>query len=475
MHWDNIKGSYASNMWAEAWETTPDSELPAVCDDSGLTGDATRDFSNCYSGSRVSAYGYAYDFESVMHYSLDAFAVDRTRNVMTPLDATVTTIGGETMSAMDIKKLKAAYNCQNAEVNSCGGYFKGDSGTIAATDSDDSCNWLIEVETGYAIEITTTGFQADCPNALEFRNGNTKASALIKSYCGTDKPSFFVSPDSFLYISWSKTGAGQSFSLSWKKVLVTCCDQIKLESTGPAGTQNGQLMVTYTHTSGDDINDRPVYRNGNKYIAHSGSYWAVSSTDYGTTVGSGSAVMIGSGSSACPTGAGVWEYIVNGAFTPDDQMKAVCDVACPVTIPTAPTGATVEWNNEVTVGTVVTYTCSATDLKYAVCGSDAAWTPATIPACDTVSVTTAPTAAPTAAPTEAPSCENKKGKIPFLKVLKQVKKVKTAAACKSMCMDLEACEYWAWKTNRKVAKRICKLQAVAFKNGKGWTSGEIFC
>ena len=37
-----------------------------------LLGDQTRDFSNCYSGSRVSTYGYAYDFESVMHYSLDA-------------------------------------------------------------------------------------------------------------------------------------------------------------------------------------------------------------------------------------------------------------------------------------------------------------------------------------------------------------------------------------------------------------------
>lgn len=39
------------------------------------------------------------------------FAIDSSSNVMTPKDASVSTVGGDVMSEMDLKKLKAAYNC----------------------------------------------------------------------------------------------------------------------------------------------------------------------------------------------------------------------------------------------------------------------------------------------------------------------------------------------------------------------------
>merc|ERR1712127_107310 len=94
---------------------------------------------------------------------------------------------------------------------------------------------------------------------------------------------------------------------------------------------------------------------------------------------------------------------VEGGILVDSTLKAVCDVSCPSTVPAAPSGATVTWDNAVTVGTVVTYTCSATDMKYAICGTDGTWTPSTIAECDAISATTsAPTAAPAAAPTAAP-------------------------------------------------------------------------
>ena len=72
MHWDNVKGMYASNMWRDEWDSVAESSMVEECRDGGLTENMWRNFSNCYSGNRVSSYGFAYDFHSIMHYSLTA-------------------------------------------------------------------------------------------------------------------------------------------------------------------------------------------------------------------------------------------------------------------------------------------------------------------------------------------------------------------------------------------------------------------
>ena len=35
-----------------------------------------------------------------------------------------------------------------------------------------------------------------------------------------------------------------------------------MASTGVSGAQLPSYMITYTHVAGDDVNGRPVYRNG---------------------------------------------------------------------------------------------------------------------------------------------------------------------------------------------------------------------
>lgn len=52
------------------------------------------------------------------------------------------------------------------------------------------------------------------------------------------------------------------YGRSWNFNSVTCCDSVKMASTGVSGAQLPSYMITYTHVAGDDVNGRPVYRNG---------------------------------------------------------------------------------------------------------------------------------------------------------------------------------------------------------------------
>ena len=70
LHWDNIKGVYASNMWRDEWDN--EQGVQEECRDGGLTENMWRNFSSCYSGNKVTSYGFSYDFQSIMHYSLTA-------------------------------------------------------------------------------------------------------------------------------------------------------------------------------------------------------------------------------------------------------------------------------------------------------------------------------------------------------------------------------------------------------------------
>ena len=47
-------------------------------------------------------------------------------------------------------------------------------------------------------------------------------------------------------------------------VSVTCCDSVKLSSSGLASSQYSSIISnSFTYTANDDVNGRPVYRNGN--------------------------------------------------------------------------------------------------------------------------------------------------------------------------------------------------------------------
>ena len=77
-------------------------------------------------------------------------------------------------------------------------------------------------------------------------------------------------------------GGHFQFVVSDRLLAVVCCATISLTATGSAATDIPSFLGTgltllysaalywtgeYTYTSGDDINDRPIYRAGTNYLA----------------------------------------------------------------------------------------------------------------------------------------------------------------------------------------------------------------
>ena len=57
---------------------------------------------------------YLFNLTTFFHdksYVNTRFAVNSANNVMTPKDASITTVGGDDLSVLDIKKLSAGYSC----------------------------------------------------------------------------------------------------------------------------------------------------------------------------------------------------------------------------------------------------------------------------------------------------------------------------------------------------------------------------
>ena len=84
----------------------------------------------------------------------------------------------------------------------------------------------------------------------------------------------------------------------------------------------------------------------------------------------------------------------------------------------------------------------------------------------TNAVTTVPPVGTTVSPTTTP-CKIIKNVVPYLKMLKAYKKIKTTAICKAKCAQNKTCQYWVWSR-----KRQCKLFDVDWKKSKNAISGE---
>ena len=96
------------------------------------------------------------------------------------------------------------------------------------------------------------------------------------------------------------------------------------------------------------------------------------------------AVQTSSTPGSCPHNGIQWQYLDNDQFTVEETMKTVCSVSCSSDPPTAPAGATSDWDGTSKEGgTVVTFACPDTiNTRKVVC--DAAtqtWKPDTPPAC----------------------------------------------------------------------------------------------
>jgi len=478
MVWSNIVASGGGQFFKDVWEGTDPSTLPAECDDTDAADG--KDYSNCVSGWEVDACGFGYDYTSVMHYRLNSFAIDSSQNVMIPIDTSVTAAGNTELSDLDKKKLQCMYNCDGTTYSGCGGHVSGDSGTLDALD-DSKCNWFITVPDGYAIEISFEVFDVDCADKLKIYDGKDETAAVLGEYCNDNAPTLITSSDSKLYISWARTVSANKFKASWKKFKIECCAKIKLESTGGAASDLGSWMTEFTYTAGDDINDRPIYKAGNLWIAVKTvsegfvPSWIVSSTDFGVDPGSGSGMIFGgSGAPKCPTAVSSWRYFNQVETVVDETLKAVCAVDCTDDPPAPPAGASSDDGGGATAaGTVVTYDCGNDDKKYAKCGTDGKWSPATIPDCGSTTAAPAPVTTAPAPVTQAPtSCKPKyyKNKMFTGKLKKKVKRVKNVKICWKKCLSLGSdCVAVRWMKKKK----MCYLLSAKgkLKKKKGFFAG----
>jgi len=62
-----------------------------------------------------------------------------------------------------------------------------------------------------------------------------------------------------------------------------------------------------------------------------------------------------------------------------------------------------------------------------------------------------------------------------LKELERIRKVRTAELCQEECVSNPSCTYFAWKKGEKVAKSVCFLYTVDYKNKSGFSVGPAFC
>ena len=76
---------------------------------------------------------------------------------MNPIDSSVTSVGSQTLSSLDISKLQCLYNCDGTSTGTCGGHYSGDNGVVESSGAK-TCKWLLAVPDGFAIEISFESF-----------------------------------------------------------------------------------------------------------------------------------------------------------------------------------------------------------------------------------------------------------------------------------------------------------------------------
>ena len=91
----------------------------------------------------------------------------------------------------------------------------------------------------------------------------------------------------------------------------------------------------------------------------------------------------------------------------------------------------------------------------------------------------------------SPDC-SEPNTIPYLRLVKTIKKVKKVENCQKLCQNSDSCDYFKWKvgqklwvtkftsfclfqTHKKVNRRMCQLLQIQYRARKGWFSGPQSC
>merc|ERR1712130_816223 len=86
-----------------------------------------------------------------------------------------------------------------------------------------------------------------------------------------------------------------------------------------------------------------------------------------------------------------------------------------------------------------------------------------------------PTTTTTTTTTSTPEQCADKDKIPVLRVIEKLKKVKTVEDCSKKCIQNPDCDYYKWKTHKKASKRQCHLMQIQYIPKRNWWSGPRNC
>ena len=168
-----------------------------------------------------------------------SFAIDPSKNVMTPKDPSVTSVGSQTLSAGDVAKMQCLYNCDGTNPGTCGGHTSGESGvvessgtipfTTSGTGKKKVCKWLVSATSGDAIEVTFKNFNVRCGKGeLRIYDGKDDTdnrplpSLLTSTICSPEtapvSPSILISSSLYLYIVFESEDSDLSFKFDWKAV-----------------------------------------------------------------------------------------------------------------------------------------------------------------------------------------------------------------------------------------------------------------
>jgi len=116
INWTNIDDAHAFNFFRDSW-IGQESEGRNCYDwrswPEGKKGE--RSYADCASGVVRLDLGHGYDYRSIMHYQYDFFAKDKRYGTLVPTDKSfrIELMGGESMTDLDVAKLRDAYRCKS--------------------------------------------------------------------------------------------------------------------------------------------------------------------------------------------------------------------------------------------------------------------------------------------------------------------------------------------------------------------------
>jgi len=301
--WTNIPIDKANQHFRHSWITDTDN-LPECKEDGQVQ--ATANFDNCVSGMIVDDFGVGYDKDSIMHYGITLFAIDKTKPVLIPKDSSITSLGGYELTDMDVLKLQKMYGCDG----SCGGWAKSeDGGKLEGKNSDNKspCEWILETSPGKGIEIAISELTGptDCStDYLEVRLGDDSEGQLVGKYCST--AGTVKINNHKIWVKWVRSNsASPTLSATWNTFAYSCCAKVILENLDGQSSSQGYFLKQEERYKGYNFYKQ---EGGDNYLFQIFSGWIVSET-YPFDKDSWSFGVKNEGLEACPEeSSGSWQY-----------------------------------------------------------------------------------------------------------------------------------------------------------------------